>query len=182
MTTPQYENLLARVDVTCAEIEKRRADDLECRKGCTMCCNVQLSLSPVETDSVRLALAALAPEPRERIRERAKALPADAPDDTPCVMLEEEGACAIYSARPLICRTQGHGLLYPKGTLPEKATFATTKTGQITWCPLNYKERKPNSEDILQAGVIDAVLGEVNLRADADRALERVELSALALE
>jgi hypothetical protein len=183
MTTPEYENLLARVDVTCAEIAGRRAADLECRKGCTQCCHVQLSLSPVETDSARLALNALPPESRERIRARAAALPAEPPDDAACVMLEEDGACAIYSARPIVCRTQGHGLLYPKGTLPEGSIFATSSTGEITWCPLNYTEGKPRSEDILQAGVIDAVLAQVNLRAvGAEGAQARVEMSALALE
>ncbi len=182
MTTPEYENLLARVDVTCAEIVSRRAADLACRVGCSTCCHVQLTLSPVEADSVRLSLAALEAGARERVRARAAALPEDAPDDTPCVLLEEDGACAIYSARPLVCRTQGHGLLYPEGTLPQEAVSATTKNGEITWCPLNYEERKPHSEDILQAGVIDAVLGQVNRRAVGERALERVEVSKLALE
>lgn len=183
MTTPEYENLLARVDVTCAEIAGRRAADLECRKGCTQCCHVQLSLSPVEADSVRFGLAALDGETRERVRARAAALPEDPADDTPCVMLEDDGACAIYAARPLVCRTQGHGLLYPKKTLPEKSVFATSSSGEITWCPLNYTVGKPNSEDILQAGVIDAVLAQVNLRAvGAERAQERVDMADLARE
>jgi hypothetical protein len=183
MTTPEYENLLARVDVTTSEIAARRAADLECRLGCTQCCNVQLTLSPVETDSVRLGLAAMPSEARERVRSRAAALPEEVQGDTPCVMLEEDGACAIYSTRPLVCRTQGHGLLYPKGTLPPKSTFATASAGEITWCPLNYKQGKPRSEDVLQAGVIDAVLAQVNLRAvGAERALERVDISMLALE
>ena len=183
MTSSKYEDLLARVDVTCGEITARRRADLECRRGCTACCNVQLTLSPVETDSVRLALAALEPEARERVRRRATALTAEgAPaDDDPCAMLEPDGACAIYSARPLVCRSQGQALLYPKGTLPAGGVYATAKAGEITWCPLNYTAGKPNSEDVLQASLIDASLAEVNRRADAERALERVAMVDLAL-
>jgi Fe-S-cluster containining protein len=182
VTTPEYENLLARVDVTGAEIAKRRAADLECRKGCTMCCNVQLALSPVEADSVRLTLAALDTGARERIRARAEALPDDAPHEATCVMLEEDGACAIYSARPIVCRTQGHALLHRKGPLPAGAIYGTAKHGDITWCPLNYTEGKPKSEDVLQAGIVDAALAQVNQRADEARALERTAMSDLALE
>ena len=183
MTTPRYEDLLARVDVTCGEITGRRRADLECRRGCSTCCNVQLTLSPVEADSVRLGLAALDDGARERIRARARALVAesDPADDDPCAMLEPDGACAIYPARPLVCRTQGQALLYPKRTLPENTVFATSEKGEITWCPLNYTEGKPRSEDILQASLIDASLARVNERADASRALERVSMTDLAL-
>jgi Fe-S-cluster containining protein len=183
MTSAEYEDLLARVDVTCGEIAERRSADLECRLGCTMCCNVQLTLSAVEADSVRLALAALEPGSRERIRERARALAAegDPEEDEPCAMLEANGACAIHSARPLACRTQGHALLYPRGTVPQASVYATTKGGEITWCPLNYTEGKPNSEDVLQVGLIDASLAQINRRADAARARERVSMVDLAL-
>jgi Fe-S-cluster containining protein len=183
MTSSKYEDLLARVDVTCAEIAARRSADLECRLGCTMCCNVQLTLSPVEADSVRLSLAALAPEQREGVRARARGLADEEQpaDDAPCAMLEEDGACAIYSARPLVCRTQGHALLYPKGTIPEEGVYGTAKSGEITWCPLNYTEGKPKSEDVLQAGLIDAGLAQINRRIDAERALERVSMIDLAL-
>lgn len=186
MTSPEYEDLLARVDVTCGEIAGRRRTDLECRRGCTACCNVQLTLSPVEADSVRLALAALDAETRERIRRRAVALTAegDPADDDPCAMLEQDGACAIYSARPLVCRTQGHALLYPQGTLPGEGVYATAKAGEITWCPLNYTAELPRSEDVLEAERIDEVLAGINLLAadDPEDALVRTPMSALVLE
>ena len=132
---------------------------------------------------MRLALAALGPQARERIRERARALTTEGhpADGDPCAMLEQEGACAIYSARPLVCRTQGHALLYPVGTIVEGATYATAKSGEITWCPLNYTEGKPNSEDVLQAGLVDASLAQINHRIDPERALERVSMIDLAL-
>ena len=137
----------------------------------------------MESAVVRTALAGLSEATRERIRARARALAAAAetPRDGACVMLEDDGGCAIYASRPMVCRTQGHALLYPKGTIPEGGIYGTTKSGEITWCPLNYTDGKPKSEDVLQAGLIDAGLAQINRRIDAERALERVSMIDLAL-
>jgi len=180
----EYDDLRAKVDVTGAEIAARRRPDLQCKLGCTLCCHVQLQLTPVESDSVRLALAVLSREARERVRARAQALRSGQgppPGDAPCAMLEEDGACAIYSDRPIACRLAGHALLYPPRRLLPAAVRAKARNGEITWCELNYTESHPKSEDVLQAGFIQSALAGVNTRAKRPPAELRSMLS-LALE
>lgn len=173
------------MDALTTRIAARRAGDLACGKGCTACCRVQLELSPVESREVRAALRGLSEATRERIRERARALAgAEPPPDTDCVMLETDGGCAIYASRPMICRTQGHALRYPAGSLPPESIFATGAGGEITWCPLNYTAELPRSEDVLEAERIDEVLAGINLLAadEPEDALVRTPMAALALE
>jgi len=180
----EYYELVARVDALTGRIAARRSGDLACGKGCTACCRVQLTLSPVEARVVRAALEGLSDTTRERIRERAGEIVEQGPRDGACVMLEPDGGCAIYASRPLVCRTQGHALRYPAGSLPDEAVFATGEGGEITWCPLNYTSEPPRSEDVLQAERIDELLATINLLAapDARAALERVALVDLARE
>jgi len=159
-----YAKLVGRVDALTHDIATRRAGDLACGRGCTACCRVQLTLSPLETAAVRAALAGLSHGTRERIRARATALASEAelPRNSACVMLEDDGGCAIYASRPLVCRTQGHALRYPAGTLPDESIFAHGGEGEITWCPLNYSGEPPRSEDVLEAERIDELLASLD--------------------
>ena len=181
-----YARLVGRVDDLTHLIAERRAGDLACGRGCTACCRVQLTLSPVEAMAVRVALAGLSRATRERIRARAGSLAREEQLErhTPCVMLEEDGGCAIYASRPLVCRTQGHALRYPIGTLPDEAIFALSDGGEITWCPLNYGSEPPCSEDVLEAERIDELLARLDRMAapSAEAALERTSLLDLARE
>ena len=177
-----YAKLVGRVDDLTHLIAERRAGDLACGRGCTACCRVQLTLSPLEASAVRAALAGLSRATRERIRARACEEQLD--PHAPCVMLEEDGGCAIYASRPLVCRTQGHALRYPLGTLPDEAIFALSDGGEITWCPLNYGGDPPCSEDVLEAERIDELLARLDRIATpcAEAALERTSLRDLARE
>lgn len=164
----EYDDLRARVDVIADEIASRRRGDLACGRGCTLCCHVQLQVTPVEARSVQLALAALDDEARERIRRRGLALleaPGPPPADAPCAMLEQDGSCAIYEDRPIACRMAGHALLYPRRRVAEDAVRATMANGAVTWCELNYLEQKPRSEDVIQAGHVESSLAKVDARA-----------------
>jgi Fe-S-cluster containining protein len=175
MGDSDYLALRAKVDAFGAATTERRQADLRCRAGCTACCEVHLEVSEVEARYVRDALAALDVPARSRLAERA------GHPSRRCVMLEGDGRCAIYEARPLVCRTQGHALRYPPGTLPESAVRATGASAEVTWCPLNYTEQGPAAEDVLDAERVDVLLALVNRRV-TDRPLERVSLVALALE
>jgi hypothetical protein len=79
-------------------------------------------------------------------------------------------------------------LRYPAGTLPEESIFATGGGGEITWCPLNYSNEPPRSEDVLEAERIDELLAMLHRMARLDRkltpgaALERTALVDLARE
>ena len=180
----EYDDLRAKVDVICEEIAERRADDLECKLGCTLCCNVQLQLTQIEADSVRMAMAFADEDTRDRIRERALALldgEGPPPADAPCAMLEADGSCAIYAHRPIACRLAGHALLYPPKRLAKQEVRAEMANGEITWCVLNYTEGKPRSEDVIQAGYIESALASVNVRAKYS-SHKRRSMTAIALE
>ena len=180
----EYDDLRAKVDVVCEEIARRRRGDLECRLGCTQCCNVQLQVTPIEADSIRMALAILDDEARERIRLRGLALlEGEGPpaDDATCAMLEPDGSCAIYAHRPIACRLAGHALLYPPKRVPRNKVRATAKNGEITWCELNYVDGKPKSEDVIQAGYVESALANANVRAK-QAAYKRRSMVSIAIE
>ncbi len=183
MLPDAYVPLVQQVDALTADIGRRRAVDLSCRRGCSACCHVQLTVTPLEARRVGEELARLEAGVRERIRERGRALAAleRVPEGSACVMLQDDGACAIYAARPLVCRTQGHALRYPEGSLQELAVFATAPGSEITWCPLNYIERPPKSEDVIEAQRVDERLGLACL-AEGQDPLKRVPLVQLALD
>ena len=106
----RYGELVARVDAFFRRVEARHGGEMQCRAGCTGCCRAGLTVTGVEAAAVRAALAALQPAARERLRARAAAAQAGAPGEARpagCVALEPDGRCAIYPARPLVCRSHG---------------------------------------------------------------------------
>ena len=167
MSTEEYRALVDKVGAfTHAAFERRRAD-MACRAGCDACCQVWLSVCAVEAAAVRAALSALAPEARARVRARAlyeREREGDASASARCAMLEPDGRCAIYDARPLVCRTQGHALRYPPGFIPELAVRARAQTGEIAHCPLNFVREAPKPADVLDAERVDQLLALINHR------------------
>lgn len=187
MVNGEYEALIGKVGAFVDATSARRAADMQCRKGCDSCCHAWLTVNAVEAANVRIGLAALSAHERaelhargerEQMRERAGEAPR-------CAMLGEDGSCAIYAHRPLVCRTQGHALRYPADVVPLAAVRARVAGGEVTWCPLNYTDASPQSADVLDADRVDQLLAVVNLRfvqGDRERALSRASLSELASE
>ncbi|HEX6241083.1 MAG TPA: YkgJ family cysteine cluster protein [Polyangiales bacterium] len=191
MAGEEYRALVAKVESFVAAVGARRASDLACKRGCDGCCHAWLSVSAVEAEAVRAGLAALPAEARQRVRARgvhelAREHEGPEHDRGPprCALLEDDGSCAVYAARPLVCRTQGHALRYPPDFIPAEAVQLRTKAGDVTWCPLNYREAAPRAEDVLDAERVDQILALVGQRraASAEAALERTSLSRLAAE
>ncbi len=116
-----YYDLIERVDEHCRRIAREYAEHIVCGKGCDGCCR-HFSLFPVEAAVISAALRELPRTRVERIRQRARAA---APDGA-CPLLEE-GACPLYHARPIICRTHGLPIL-------------TVQDGRrrVDVCPLNF--------------------------------------------
>ncbi|MFO0575061.1 MAG: YkgJ family cysteine cluster protein [Polyangia bacterium] len=157
-----YRALREKVDAFAAAVHTRRAADLACRRGCAGCCRVELSLCAVEAAAVRAHLETLPPDEREALRRRAQRPPEAAPR---CVMLGDDDACAIYAARPLVCRTQGLPLRYPEDLIPEASVRGRVPGGAVTWCPLNFPaaaERPPAAADVLDAERVDQALALIN--------------------
>ncbi len=105
-----YRELTAKVDAQWQRSRERLGNRLQCAPGCNDCCR-HISVFPVEAVSLALALKALPPEQSTALRRRAAA--ADPNGD--CPLLDRDGRCALYPARPVICRTQGLPLLIRGG-------------------------------------------------------------------
>jgi len=152
---------------------------MQCRPGCSACCQVQLTVCDVEAQLLREGLAALDLEASTRLVAR---LAATAPSAS-CLLLEEDGRCSVYGSRPLVCRTQGLPLRYPEGTVARDALFARSagEPGELTWCPLNFIARPPAAEDVIDAARVDALLAQSN-RAASESPLRRTAITELARE
>jgi hypothetical protein len=122
MLLENYRQLVGRVDALCRRVEAAYGQHLACRKGCDSCCR-HLSLFLVEGVALARFLAGQDPLLLEKIRERAR----NAPADGPCPLLED-GACLLYAARPMICRTHGLPLIFSEG-----------EGRRIDFCPQNFQ-------------------------------------------
>jgi Fe-S-cluster containining protein len=131
------QKLIQIVDAALTDAARKSGDWLVCRKGCTQCCYGPFAISQLDAWRLRKGLAELeASDPKcaARVRQRAqqavKQLSANFPgnpktgilredeeaeaafadfgNDEPCPVLDPEtGACDLYAARPMTCRTFG---------------------------------------------------------------------------
>jgi Putative zinc- or iron-chelating domain len=184
----EYQAVLSKVVAFTAGVEARRAEAFACARGCSACCEVFLTVSPVEAAALRGALAQLDAAARAALGARAAAeLAREAAGRTGarCALLDEHGACVAYAGRPLVCRTQGHALLYPAGVIPAQAIRRREPKGEVTHCPLNYTGAPPAAADTLDAGLVDKLLAVVNHRFAAGAGVdagERVAIARIAAE
>lgn len=131
-----------------AEFARQKAQygpKIQCRLGCTDCCHHLFRITELEAAYISKGIKGLAPNARRKLEERARryhqereqllaerAVP-DAWGTLPppgmrlaCSALED-GACQIYTHRPLVCRKYGIALYHPQ------------KPGRIFACELNFK-------------------------------------------
>jgi Fe-S-cluster containining protein len=121
-----YKSVLDRADAFFASVTATQPQNLECGRGCSLCCYGLFEIGSGDVPVIAEGLAALHPARRMKIIRRAQKMmeetahpnlrecsPADKEaffDRTaslPCPNLSDEGACMIYDARPLVCRTFG---------------------------------------------------------------------------
>jgi Fe-S-cluster containining protein len=125
------------VDAALAETTRKSGEWLVCRKGCTQCCFGPFAISQLDAVRLQKGLKGLTssdPERAARIRVRAQqavkqlspTFPGNAKtgilgededaesafakfaDEEPCPALDPAtGACDLYNARPMTCRTFG---------------------------------------------------------------------------
>ncbi len=185
----EYQALVAKVSGFTEPVSARRGSEMACRAGCDGCCHAWLAPCEVEAHALRAQLATLPSETRQAVAARGqRELAREADGQTParCAMLEPDGRCAVYEARPLVCRTQGHALRYPAGVIPASAVRKRLPSGgEVTACVLNFTQEMPAPADTLDAERIDQLLAIVNLRHCQTRGLDplsRQPLSAIAAE
>lgn len=158
-----------------AEFERSRklhGDKIHCGRGCCDCCSQMFQITEVEAAYISSAVKQLPEERRARLQARAREYLAqrekllasrNIPDAwgslpppglrLPCPALED-GACSIYSHRPLICRRYGIPLYNPQ------------KPERIFACELNFK---PGEE------IMDSDLIEIHTRLYGDWAAVQAE-------
>lgn len=159
MTTPRerLNELFLKVDTFFARAQGKYGEAITCRAGCDDCCRRRFSVTTIEAAAIVEALDRLPAEERRRVAARA----AD-PEGTVCPALGEDGRCAVYEARPTICRTHG---------LPIR--FTEQKAGRslpvVDACPKNFVGRDLGA--IEPASVLDqATLSTVLVALDAAHA------------
>lgn len=162
----EYLAVVARVDAAVAAASALAGDALRCARGCDACCAPGLSVLPVEAERVARHL-------------EDRAVTAGTRADR-CVLLDDDGACQVYEARPLLCRT--HGLaLRMRGAEPARGALRILD--DVSVCDLNYRERSPSPAETLDADRILALLVTVDRRFRARAGLpddgERIPLAAL---
>jgi hypothetical protein len=160
----EYLAVVARVDAAVADAATRAGDALVCARGCHACCAPGLSVLPVEAERIARHL-----ESRTVIA---------GPQTDRCTFLDAAGACQIYEARPLLCRT--HGLALRTSSAPARGLKVID---DISVCTLNYTTRSPTPAETLDADRILALLVTVDRRFRIHAGLpddgSRVSLEAL---
>lgn len=116
---PSLQALRAKVDTFFAQAVAETPESFSCQAGCSSCCQVDLSVFPVEADPIAEALGQLPSSLRQAVAARRQS-------NAHCLFLVDD-TCVIYQERPIICRSQGLALQSAENT---RAT-----------CPKNYQEQ-----------------------------------------
>lgn len=166
--------LRQKVDDFFADVSDRVGDAMACQSGCHACCQPGLTVCDVEAEALDAAIRALSEAELDSLRGRVAAPAAER-----CVLLDREGLCSVYAARPLVCRSQGLPLRYEPGTLAEAQILAQGHDAEVAWCLLNFREGPPGAADILDAQRVDQTLALIN-RSETSEPLRRTGLLEIA--
>lgn len=146
----EYRRLIEDAGNQIAELSSRLHDHLHCAPGCSACCR-KFRITAIE--------AALICERKKR----TSAPPQTAQADDQCGLLDDD-RCAIYSDRPLICRTQG----LPIGYIDE-----LNEQIDVSVCPLNFHDQYQFTyEDLLLIDPLNSRLSELNSRYCEDNDID----------
>ena len=140
-------------------IQSRYGSAMKCRKGCSACCHVDLSL--FESEAVRIVQWAIAlpDDERKALQERILEQPAETLGHDasgkirPTCAALRNNECVIYNARPVICRTQGAPLQW-------KVSDANSDEKLYRdHCPLNFADETtlPPLSECLDLGKLTAL-------------------------
>jgi Fe-S-cluster containining protein len=121
-----YKRILSRADEFFASVMSAQPQNLQCGRGCSLCCHGLFEIGSADVAVIAEGLARLHPPQRKEIIRKAVDIIAstrhpnlresspvekdaffDRTASTPCPNLNEAGECMIYEHRPLVCRTFG---------------------------------------------------------------------------
>lgn len=134
--------LWEKIDAFGARVGARYPGEMVCGAGCDDCCKRSLTVTSLEAAVLTDAVHVLDAASRARLLERAQQ-----PPQLRCVALEDDGRCAVYAARPVVCRSHGLALRFdePAGGPAEPPTRRSLPV--IDACPKNFTTRAPATLD-----------------------------------
>ena len=157
----RYRELTAKVDAFFSRTSERHGSDMLCGSGCADCCHTRLTVTRVEADAIRAHVAALPAPERHALVARASG-----PADDRCAALADDDRCAIYAARPIVCRSHGAPIRMREGSLPV-----------VRSCFRNFTHITPDSDCILDQSTLSTLLLAVDREAGGNG--ERIDLAGL---
>lgn len=157
-----------KVEAHVGAVSGRHARRMHCGRGCHACCQPGLTVGPAEAARLRMFLEDAA------AAARVRSLAAENPwHGTRCALLDAEGVCSVYEARPLVCRAHG----VPQQVRDEGA-------GRRDACELNFTDVELSSlesRDVLDLDVVHTVLAVIHARFDETGHEVRTPLTPQAL-
>ncbi|OYT70291.1 MAG: hypothetical protein CFK52_11535 [Chloracidobacterium sp. CP2_5A] len=186
-----YSQLIADIERFGETLRARFPTAIACRLGCAGCCQQHLTILPIEAARLGDYVAALDAPTQARLRQQAQAtrrredalfrdgpprpttFPPEPEQSVPCPALVD-GACAVYPARPALCRTHGFPLLYVDDD---------EESGLLDVCPLNFADDAATitHRDVFDMTIVNARLVAASLAFDAEserRSIAEIILSA----
>ena len=175
----RYGALLREVDVWFRHCLEQHSDQIVCRNGCSACCRGLFDItlldafflkqgfdrlpdrqkrSILRAASVRLeAFSRINPKFREPwilnvIPEVEWELLMPEDDETPCLLLSENGGCLVYDYRPMTCRLNGIPLIDISG----EELFDE-------WCTMNFVDQDPRKFADLRFGFTELFVRELRM-------------------
>ena len=157
----RYAELTAKVDAFFTRTLRRHGGDMKCESGCSDCCHARLTVTSVEAAAIRAELAGWPAERRAALAAAAAAAPHDR-----CAALDGADRCAIYAARPVVCRSHGAPIRMQVRSLPV-----------VQSCFRNFTHTSPDADCVLDQTTLSALVLAVDRDAGGDGS--RVDLAAL---
>ncbi|GFO63451.1 hypothetical protein GMPD_13700 [Geomonas paludis] len=151
--------MLAQVDDWFARCMTAHPEHIACQGGCSGCCRGTFDITLLDAYYLKRGFDALADEVKERVlvkcRQRLTLMRQQWPeldhpfvlnyrpeedwellmpdeDETPCVLLGEDGRCLVYQHRPMTCRLHGIPLVDTEGEVMHDE-----------WCTMNFTAVDP---------------------------------------
>ncbi|MBZ0136787.1 MAG: YkgJ family cysteine cluster protein [Planctomycetes bacterium] len=140
-------------------------DRIKCAPGCSSCCSQIFQITEVEAARISAWVKTLPDDQRRELQakarlnlvERAKLFPegeqwgsmVQRGQGTPCAALDENGACGMYEARPIMCRKFGVPIFNPD------------QPDRVLACELNFADGEAIEDPDLiesQTGLYEAQL------------------------
>lgn len=154
----RLDELWSKIDAFTARVNERYPGALACAEGCSDCCHRELTLTTIEAERVAALVMDLPPEARAELAERAAS-------GEPCVALGANGACAIYAARPVVCRSHGLPLRFVDPGNEGDPSRARRALPILDVCPKNFVGHDLGSIDpacVMDQHTLSVLLGAID--------------------